>query len=418
MSTVEKKRDDLFDDTTKTEKNETIAEIERLQQASSSPTKPGEDVVTAVKAETTPDLLPGKNSLESIIEAKQQVSQVKASLGTIIDTMAQNPSIFNRAATYYGELPMWKKILIGMGISIPTLALGVFAEIGVLLVVGGVTAVAYTATGIVLEDHHHCNINIADRLKKGIISLADVLELTIKALDKIGQRLAEEVEKFKAENLKLVNKVSELADQVESLSSQVELFIEIEKMLRQSKTNLEETAASLKKSTTDQSALLKRNQEELERVTKDYERSQKQLSEKVDELKEVKVQMSKEVEKVNQLSTTLAGTVSTLSRVVTADKKQKEALESRLKNCLEENQQDLGSVVVSLNETEDRLEKGREEFELATSRFNHLLERHDQLFERMEGLYARFSEERMVSKQSTDIESTSNLSTHVTHEPF
>ncbi len=403
----------LLKKTVTLKQDEVVAENQKLQEAISVPGNPGEEV-EAKKNDPIQTTLLEKSSLENIIEAKQQVSKVKASLGTIIDTMAQNPSIFNRAATYYGELPFWQKIALGLGISVPTLALGIFAEIGALLVVGGVTAVAYTATGIVLDDHHHCNINIADRLKKGIVSLADVLELTINALDKIGKKLAEEVEKFKQENEKLTANVFNLTEQVDSLSSQVELFIEIEKMLRKSKTDLEETTEVLKQSVADQSDLLKRNQEELVRVTKEYNQSQKQLSEKVKELHEVKAQMSQGVEKVNQLSNTLATTVSTFSMAVTADKKEKDVLQSKLRAILGEQEKSLGSAVKSLNTTEESMEKGRDEIVFASSRYNYLLERQEQLVARLEAIDKKLHAEQAASKESTFAVSISEESTPTT----
>lgn len=408
MSIVQSELESLIKKTVTLKQESIVAEAQKWQEAIFSPNNPGSEGGDVKKSESDQPL-PEKSSLENIIEAKQQVSQVKASLGSIIDTMAQNPSIFNRAATYYGELPFWQKIALGLGISVPTLAVGIFAEIGVLLVVGGVTAVAYTATGIVLDDHHHCNINIADRLKKGIVSLADVLELTINALDKIGQKLAEEVEKFKKENDKLASNVLRLTDEVGALSSQVELFIEIEKMLRQDKKDLEEVAESLQQSATDQSALLQNNQEELARVTKEYDKSQKQLAEKVLELQTVKAEMSQEVEKVHQLSNTLTTTVNTFSKLVSTDQKEKEFLHYRLKAFLGDQEKSLGSVVASLNTTEESMERGRDEFMLANNRYNYLLERQEELVARLEMLDKKLHQEE-ASKQATTKVSKSELS--------
>lgn len=341
-----------------------------------------------------------QTTLEHIIETKEKISQVKDSLGSIIDTMAQNPSLFNQAATYYGELPLWKKLVIGVGLSVPTLAVGVFAEIGVLLVISGVTVVAYTATGIVLEDHHHCNVNIADRLKKGIISLADVLELTIKALDSIGEKLAEEVEKFKLENMKLAENVSELTYQVESLSSQVEIFIEIERLLRQTKEDLEESTAILKQSSVDQASLLKQNQEELAKVTRQYKLSQMQLSEKVTELKGVRILMDQEIEKVSKLSITLESTVSTLSKVVIEDSNDRKAFQKKLQKFLGDNEADFIKVLTSLRDTGEGLHQGKEEFERANQRYNELLSKQEELIGRLEIIDKKIATEHALPKES------------------
>ncbi|MCL9683995.1 LegC2/C7 family Dot/Icm T4SS effector [Legionella maioricensis] len=348
---------------------------------------------------STKDAGPEQVSLEKIVEAKQQISQVKASLGTIIDTMAQNPSIFNRVATYYGEFPLWQKIAIGLGISVPTLALGIFAEIGALLVIGGVTVVAYTATGIVLDDHHHCNVNIAERLKSGIISLADVLELTIKALDSIGKKLAEEIAKFKVENLKLAERVSDLGDQIETLSSQVELYIETEKLLRATKEDLEETADKLKKSVTDQGDLLQKNQEELSRVTKAYNRSQEQLSEKIVELTSVRVSMGKEVDRAKKLATTLERTITSLSGAVIEDKKKREVFQNKLEEFLGEKETGFESVAGRLNDAERELSLGKDEFKWANDRYNDLLKRQEAMVVRLEELDKKLGIKQVKPKE-------------------
>ncbi|BCA94572.1 membrane protein [Legionella antarctica] len=352
-----------------------------------------------IEAEISESEAPETTSLEKIVETKQQISQVKASLGTIIDTMAQNPSIFNRVATYYGEFPLWQKIAIGVGISVPTLAMGIFAEIGALLVIGGVTVVAYTATGIVLDDHHHCNVNIAERLKAGIISLADVLELTIKALDRISEKLAEEIEKFKQENLKLATHVTDLGDQIESLSSQVELYIETEKLLRGTKENLERTAENLNKSVTNQSELLRQNQEELARVSKAYNRSQKQLSEKIGELTSVRVSMGKEVDKAKKLAATLERTITALSGSVIDDKKQREAFQNKLEHFIGEKESGYEFVADRLGDAERELSFGKEEFKFANSRYNELLKRQETLVARLEELDNKLSSEQLKPKE-------------------
>ena len=163
-------------------------------------------------------------SLNRINSAKNDLIKVKETLGTIIDTMANNPSLISRAAKAWGELPLWQKILGGVVVSGPVLAAGLFAHVGVLMVIGGVNGLAYTASGIILDDHHVHTVDIAKKLKEGIFSLADLLQITINALEKIVESLQVEVEKFIVENAKLANNVTELKSEVTSLTAQVEIF--------------------------------------------------------------------------------------------------------------------------------------------------------------------------------------------------
>ena len=332
-----------------------------------------------VKPTTIETLVASKDSLENIVATQKQLSQVKESLGTIIDTMAQNPSLFTRASTYFGEMQLWQKIAIGLGLSVPTLAAGIFAHVGILLVISGVTVVTYTAAGIVLDDHHSCNVNIAERLKAGIFNLADVLQLTIDALDNIRQKLAEEIEKFKAENIKLAKHVNNLGDQIETLSSQVQLYMETEKLLRATKDSLEEIAVQLKDSFSDQSELLKDTQDQLEKATKEHKKSQEQLSEKIIELNSVKVEMGLEVEKARIVATTLQGAVSTLTGTVITDKKQRDEFQKRLDGFLEDKEKSFDQVADRIFEAERELASVKDELRAVKEELNRSLENHKAL---------------------------------------
>lgn len=334
-------------------------------------------------------LVSDTDSLKNIVATQKQLSQVKESLGSIIDTMAQNPSIFTRASTYFGEMHMWKKITLGLGLSVPTLAAGIFAHVGALLVISGVTVVAYTATGIVLDDHHHCNISIAARLKAGIFNLADVLQLTIDALETIRKKLAEEIEKFKSENIKLAKHVVDLGDQIGTLGTQIECYVETEKMLRSTKDSLEETAVQLKKSTSDQAELIKKNQEELVAVTAAYSKSQEQLSDKIIELTTVKVEMGCEVEKAKNIASVLSGAVSTLSGTVVEDEVQRKAFQAKLDSFLTDKKASFDKVADRIFDAEKELLTVKDELRNVKDELTRSLKSQEVLLDRQEKHIAR-----------------------------
>lgn len=326
------------------------------------------------------------DSLKKIVHTQKQLSQVKESLGSIVDSIAENPSLFTRAATAWGELPMWQKVTGGIVLTGPTLAVGLFAHIGVLLVIGGVTGIAYTASGIVLDDHHTCNVNIAKRLKEGIFGLADVLQITIEALDAIRKMFAEEIEKFKNENIRLTDNIDRLGNEVESLSTQVELYIETEKILRETKEELEKTAKKLQESATKQTELLEENQKTLSRIRKDYEKSQLQLAEKVVELHEVKVSLGLEVQKAKTVAKTLEGTVQTLTGTVIADEEQRDSFQKKLDGFLNNKQLGFDQVAERICKAEEELRVVKEELKKSNERYEKLLSRQEEQVERLEQL--------------------------------
>jgi predicted nucleic acid-binding Zn-ribbon protein len=343
-----------------------------------------EDTAASALTENPDNLKSDMDSLDKIITTQNQLSKVKDSLGSIVDTIADNPSLFSRAATAWGELPLWQKIAGGILLTGPTVAVGLFAHVGILLVLGGVTGIAYTASGIVLDDHHSCNVNIAERLKEGIFSLADVLQITIDALDKIRQALANEIEKFKLENFRLQENINNLGDQVESLSTQVVLYIETEKLLRATKDDLERTSQTLQTSVDEQSDLLKRNQQELEQIKKDYAKSQEQLSDKVAELHGVREKMTAELEKAKKVGSTLQGALQTLTGTVLEDKQHRESYEQRLKTFLTEENASFDQVAERISKTEEELAAVKDELKRTNEEYRELLARQEAQVLRLE----------------------------------
>jgi DNA repair exonuclease SbcCD ATPase subunit len=334
-----------------------VAAPSKKEDGAAKITIPTEIVTQVVQAAPVAATTSEKDSLKSIIETQKHLSQVKASLGTIIDTLAQNPSMFTRLATSYGEMAAWQKIGLGLLLTAPTLAGAIVAHVGTLLVVSGVTGIAYTTAGIVLDDHHHCNVNIAERLKAGILSLAEVLELTIGVLDNIREKFVIEIEKFKTENIKLAQNVVELGEKLEKLGPQIELFRVVEKDLRASKNALEKTIEDLKQSGADQEKLIEQNQGLLDKMSKEHKKSQAQLTEKMLELTTVQAEMGYEVQRAKTVAAALQEAVTTLSGTVIKDKEQREAYQSKLDVFISKKEE-------SFNEVADRVCKAEEELQI------------------------------------------------------
>ena len=342
------------------------------------------------------------DSLEDIFIAQKELSQVKESLGTIIDAMIQNPSLLTRASIYYGSMDMWKKVGIGVALPLPTLAVGLFAHVGVLLVISGVIAATYTTAGVFLEDHNNCNVNIAERLKAGIFNLSDVLQLTINALDKIRIKLAKEIENFKTENFKLATHVTNLGEHVKELDSQVQVYIETEKMLRATKDDLELTASELKKSVIElknseselkQSVnVLEKTQTELKEVSETYKKNQVQLTDKIAELNKVKLELTEEVKKVKTNAEMLQGLVVTLSEAAVPGEKQEE-FRIRFEEIISDKERSFHEVAERIGDSERQLILVKNELRLVK----------DQLFECLNSQNAVLENQKAVCEDQKQL---------------
>lgn len=193
---------------------------------------------------------PEQDKLQKITITKEIFEQIRKSLQETVKSMEKNPSIFSRAAEYWGALPLWQKIIGGVALTVPTLIIGIVAHIGFLLAICGVTAVTYTAGGLILDDHHKCSTSAVESLQKGILGLADLLELTINALDIIRQQLAVEIQRFVKENARLVENIDALSKQIDEIDKQVMATSKVNIALGETKDGLEAVSGVLKEGVT------------------------------------------------------------------------------------------------------------------------------------------------------------------------
>lgn len=339
-------------------------------------------------------------SLNQITETQTKLKTVEENLKTIFDTMADNPSIFSQASEIWGGLPLWQKIAGGLALTVPTLAIGIFGNVTALLAISGVTVIAYTATGIILDDHNNCNGQMLERLRNGIFSLADILTITINALEVIRKQFAIAIEQFITENLKLTENVERLSTNVNSLTTNVEDLIEVEIALRTTKEELESKIKSLDQSVTEQATLLEKTQMELDIVRKEYEQGLLDLSEKTVELKMVRTSMEHEIEKTKAISNTLVATMSTLTGTVCADKDKRKMLNDRLEHFMTNSEESFDKIAVRISDAERERDAAQERLEETTKRYQELLKSHETQVVRLERIDSKLQAENITLKRT------------------
>ncbi|MGQ3888083.1 LegC2/C7 family Dot/Icm T4SS effector [Legionella sp. CNM-1927-20] len=325
-----------------------------------------------------------QDNLQKIALTQEHLAQIKKNLSEIIDILSRNKSLVTKAADYWGGLSLWQKLVGGAVLTVPTLAAGIAAQLGALLALSGATVAVYTTGSIILDDHHSYNKNITEELKKGIFSLADILAITISALDKIRLELSQELKKFKEQNEKLADNVALLNDRLETLSNQVEVFVATEKLLRETQEKLEQEAERLRQTALESKELLKKNEIELLQVRKDYEKSREQLNEKVAELAYVRMSMESEVKKAKDVAITLQSTVKTLSGAVIEDNNQREVFQKKIATIIDNSEQNALLINNKVQELEKELREVKEQLEQSNNRYRELLDRQESQVERLE----------------------------------
>lgn len=349
------------------------------------------DAFATSESPSTQSATPDIDSLKKIEETKEQLAQVKKSLIGIIDSITDNASLVTRASNAWGEWPVWQKIGGGLVLSVPAILVGFAANIATLLIIGGATGFAYTATGMILEDHHICNVNIKQRLKEGVLGIAGVLEVTIIALDAIRLRLAEEVEQFNRENAKLSANVSNLSDKVNTLSIQIGIIIDANEYLSKSRQSLEEANRCLQESSAAQAALLEENQRNLLETISDYQRNQAMLTERMEELRVAKEAMAIEVDKTKRVSVALKKTVGTLSEAMLEQQADREHFDTKLQAFFADKETDFSQVIDRMHETQRNLDDTSGGLQVQNERHDALLRRQAEQVATLELLSANWN---------------------------
>ncbi|MCE0722022.1 MULTISPECIES: LegC2/C7 family Dot/Icm T4SS effector [Legionella] len=345
-------------------------ELEELQKA------PVEEIQTKLQLINTDT---ESDKLQKITITKEIFEQIRKSLQDTVKSMEKNPSIFSRAAEYWGELPLWQKIIGGVALTVPTLIIGIVAHIGFLLAICGVTAVTYTAGGLILDDHHKCSTSAVESLQKGILGLADLLELTINALDIIRQQLAAEIQKFAKENAQLEEHIEQISKQIDAIDREVMATSKVNAALGETKDGLEAVSGLLKEEVTQQVDFLKQNQEKLDRITEAYNSSQKELSDRVFEVQKVRTELGEDLNRAKAMIDTLHLAISQLSTSAIGNEEQRRAFQEKLDVFIKNKESSFLLIADRICDAERKLALVQKELENSNVRYHELLkiqERH------------------------------------------
>lgn len=353
-----------------------------------------------------------KNNFEKMLFTQKQLIDVKKFLVKIIEAIGENPSFLNRLSKYWGDKPTSYKVIAGVALVGPTALIGIIAHAIPLLAISGLTLAGYVTSSVVLDDHNTHNVSVTERLKEGVLSLADVLGIVIEALDTIRKDLAIEVEKFKEENEKYMeenNKLSlslqDLSRQLQHLSYFTECLQVTELMLRKEKDELTMTAKSLESSIESQSKLFEENQKKLEEVTRQHEQILIQLSGTSSELETVKKEMGKELEKTRMVAKIMSEAAQSLSGTVVEDKENRIIYQEKLDKFLMDKEKSFDQVTNRICEAEKKLSMVEKELELSNNRYTLLLKKHEKQLQ-------QHSEQQ--KKQDEQLDRLQNISNQLT----
>ena len=356
-----------------------------------------------------------KERFEKIVTTQNKIQKIKVDLNQLIQAMNQNPSLLSRAANLWNKIPLWQKITAGAVLTVPLLLTGLMANLAALITLSIVTAIVYTASSFLLDNHQSQNTDNSEQLNAGISSLVELLDTVISTLDLLREQLAIEIDAFQKENERLTESVQQFCEQIKTLKSQISELNDTEKALRATQIELELTAKTLKGSIEEQSQVLDETQKKLKQVAQEYQDNQNQLSDKIKELEDIKLKMGKEVDQAQSITLVLRSTVEALSKTVIADEEQRTSFQLRLNEFLTNKEKSFDQVAERICEAERKLAVVTKQLEQSNQRYRTLLDRQEQQIIRLEQLDAEQSNE--VQEFSNEVKPSLNGFYAIKKEP-
>jgi uncharacterized coiled-coil DUF342 family protein len=325
-----------------------------------------------------------KESLEQFDSTQKNIKEIRRHINSIIDAIAQNRSMFTRASHYWAKMPLWQKIGIGLLVTVPTLALAIVFNMFLFYVACALTLAAYITSSYILDNHNEHDEKITDRLKEGMVSLADALESVIQSLDAISGELSNEIGVMHEHNEDLEVKLAGLCTQVKRITEQGIKLKQTEQELLAIKLGLEEKADSLGEHIEEQKELLQINQEELEQIRQEIGQNHEDLSTVIVELNKVRKELGAEITKVNTVANALQSHIKDMSDTVITDEEQRLAFQAKLEEFIKNKEESFNKIADRIFATERELSFVKDELNRNNKRNRDLLERQEKQIDRIE----------------------------------
>lgn len=346
-----------------------------------------------------------KDNLDHVLLTEQGLEQIKENLMKMVDAMDHNPSFLARAASYWGEIPLWQKIVGGVVVIVPTLVVAITLQSAIFLAISIFTLITYAVSGFLLDNHYNLNINRTEHLKTGITGLADTLGVVIISLDKLRQQLAVEIEQFQLENEKLGINVKDLGEEVQELVVQRKLLQETVQSLQQTNKELEEIAESLRHGIKVHTQLLEKNEAQLTLARKNYAQAESNLSEKVDELHQVKEDMTERNNTLGLFNDSLKELLDKFTGQLKINQKgqdgfreeikeMKEIIETKMQNLLDR----VSKAELELIPLREKHKKLHEDYQKLSEKYLRILTLQENQVEHLEQLYGMPTKHQKVQQ--------------------
>lgn len=341
--------------------------------------------------------------LKKFKQSQVDLSTVEDDINKIINAIEKNPSLISRAAHYWGELPIWQKIIAGVLLAAPSLAVGILGQFVVCFVITAFIVAGYIGSSILLDDHHnhtkHSTKNIA-----GLTNLAKNLDIIKQIMLQLSTELAVQVNAFSQENIKFGTHVDDLSQKNKTLSQEVTDLTETKEKLLLTQKGLEDEVVQFKKSLQEQTDLAQETQSALNKLKVDFELNNTLLEEKTTGLDNINKRFRLKVEEYDQVISTLNSTISELVTLIhDTTPGRKESFYTNIENFIKIKDNNFLQLFDGISKQIKDLASQKERYEKSIDQYETLLEKHRILVDKYEAEIERLNQPSHSSLRTQSI---------------
>ncbi|WP_131783761.1 hypothetical protein [Legionella gresilensis] len=315
---------------------------------------------------------------------KKILEKLKIDLDKLIDTFAENSSLFSRAAIFWGKLSWWQRLGLGAVILVPLFIAALVSHLIPLLIISLSALFIFTITGFFLNNHYkHCEKD-KENLKRGFLSFATILSEVIISLNKLHDQLWLTLEKLH-QALKILSKqLIKLDDEMSTMRNELIILSKANAKLDVTQNQLECLVEELRLKLQEQTNFIEQSNLEFKKIMLDTETKQAELSLQITQLNQTNDSLIFQLKKAKQVGDILKNALQVISRATITDKEQRTYFQHRLQEILSKEELTLGNFAQSLVNVENDLSKVSMNFERLNHGHSSLLEQQEIQIERLE----------------------------------
>lgn len=328
-----------------------------------------------------------KTSIEELAEVQSNLDQIpaiKKHISEVLHALAQNPSFFNRVATYWTDIPLWLKIIIGIVAVVPTLVLGIVFQFISLIVISVLSLIIYAGSAYLLDDHNNHTSQPIDQLLEQMDSLADILDQITKSFDPLHKELVQQVTLFHAENDRLIETEETLSDRILKLTQHGENLRETAKGLKNTNEQLQDMNTKIESSNRLQQELLELNIQEMKRIDEEREKNDAALAETIKEIEAVRIDLSERLRQIQVISDAYQANAVIFSNHFIKEQEDRDLLLGKLTEFVSGKNEQLEKVAARILQANTQLAQAKEELRTSNKRNEDLQDRLDKVLTRIE----------------------------------